>query len=195
LLERLDALTTKEGPAMARATKEIPTTARPARGRTLAHSTKNDLSEATRGAMCELLNARLADAVDLTIQAKQAHWNVKGPHFFSLHELFDAVADGAREYADLIAERAVQLGGVAEGTVQLVARRSTIGEYPLEIVDGVEHLVAVSAALASFGKEVRRAIDAAADAGDMGTADLFTEVSRGVDKHLWMVEAHGQATR
>src|SRR5437868_15196838 len=106
--------------------------------------TKNDLSEATRVKVIELLNSRLADCTDLQTQTKQAHWNVKGPNFIALHELFDKVNEDVEEYVDEIAERAVQLGGVAEGTARTVAKRSWVSEYPVNTVDGRSHLEALS---------------------------------------------------
>ena len=157
--------------------------------------TKNDLPEATRVKAIELLNARLADCKDLQTQVKQAHWNVKGPNFISLHLLFDKINDDVENYVDEIAERAVQLGGVAEGTARMVAKRSTLAEYPASAVDGHSHVEALSSALAAFGKSVRQAIDQADKLNDLDTADLFTEVSRGIDKWLWFVEAHLQAER
>lgn len=157
--------------------------------------TKNDLSEAIRTQMIELLNARLADAIDLQTQTKQAHWNVKGPQFIALHELFDKINEDVEDYVDDIAERAVQLGGVAEGTARQSAKRSTLSEYPSTAKSGADHVEALSSALAAFGAAARKAINTANDAGDMDTADLFTEVSRGTDKWLWFVEAHQQAER
>lgn len=155
--------------------------------------TKNDLSEGTRVKAIELLNARLADAVDLQTQTKHAHWNVKGPNFIALHELFDKVAEDVEDYVDLIAERAVQLGGAAEGTARMAARRSVLSEYPANAVSGRSHVEALSSALAAFGKSARKAIDTANEFNDLDTADLFTEVSRGIDKWLWFVEAHLQS--
>ena len=157
--------------------------------------TKNDLSEATRVKAIELLNARLADCIDLQTQTKQAHWNVKGPHFIGLHELFDKINEEVEDYVDLIAERAVQLGGVAEGTARMVAKRTALSEYPASAVDGRSHVDALSSALAVFGKAARKAIDQANEFHDLDTADLFTEVSRGIDQWLWFVEAHLQAER
>ncbi len=154
--------------------------------------TRNDMPASRRARMIELLNARLADAIDLGLQAKQAHWNAKGPSFFSLHELFDRVAEAVARHVDLIAERAVQLGGVAEGTVRTAAERSSLGVHSAEVAAGATHVAALAGALASFGKTVRAAIDEAAELGDAGTADLLTEVSRDIDKHLWFVEAHLQ---
>jgi starvation-inducible DNA-binding protein len=159
------------------------------------HATRNDLSESTRTAVGGLLNARLADAIDLQTQMKQAHWNVKGPNFIGLHELFDKINEDVEDYVDLIAERVVQLGGVALGTARSVAQRSQQKDYPLDISDGRDHVEAVSVALAAFGKAVRAAIDTSEGLRDKDTADLFTEVSRGVDKRLWFVEAHLQAER
>jgi starvation-inducible DNA-binding protein len=155
--------------------------------------TKNDLPEATRTQAIALLNARLADCKDLQTQVKQAHWNVKGPSFIALHELFDKINDAVEEYVDEIAERAVQLGGVAEGTARMVAKRSTLAEYPANVSQGRGHAEALSSALAAFGKAARKGIGEANELGDLDTADLFTEVSRGIDKWLWFVEAHLQA--
>src|SRR5215813_10796627 len=155
--------------------------------------TKNDLPEATRVKAIELLNARLADCIDLQTQTKHAHWNVKGPNFIALHELFDKINEEVEDYVDDIAERAVQLGGVAEGTARTVAKRSSLPEYPAGTVDGRSHVEALSSVLAAFGKAARQAIDESNDLGDLDTADLFTEVSRGIDKWLWFIEAHLQA--
>jgi starvation-inducible DNA-binding protein len=157
--------------------------------------TKNDLPEATRAKAIQLLNARLADAIDLQTQTKQAHWNVKGPNFIALHELFDKINEDVEDYVDDIAERAVQLGGVAEGTARAAAKRSALAEYPAGTVDGHAHVEALSSALAAFGKSARKAIDESNDLSDLDTADLFTEISRGADKWLWFVEAHLQAER
>jgi starvation-inducible DNA-binding protein len=157
--------------------------------------TKNDLSEATRVKAIELLNARLADCIDLQTQTKQAHWNVKGPNFIALHELFDKINEDVEDYVDDIAERVVQLGGVAEGTVRMAAKRSALGEYPAKAVDGRSHVEALSSALAAFGAAARKGIYQANELGDLDTADLFTEISRGIDKWLWFVEAHCQAER
>jgi starvation-inducible DNA-binding protein len=157
--------------------------------------TRNDLPEAARKQAIELLNARLADCKDLQTQTKQAHWNVKGPNFIALHELFDKINEEVDEYVDEIAERAVQLGGVAEGTARMVAKRSSLPEYPANTVEGRAHVEALSSVLATFGKVARKAIDQSNELGDLDTADLFTEVSRGIDKWLWFVEAHLQAER
>ena len=139
------------------------------------------------------MNQRLADASDLKSQAKQAHWNVKGPNFIALHELFDRVSTEVETHVDEIAERVTTLGGTAMGTVRLAAENSTLSEYPHEISDGTAHVDALSSALADFGKKVRANIDETSEIGDIDTSDLFTEISRNVDKLLWFVEAHNQA--
>ena len=159
------------------------------------HTTRIDLSAKARARVIELLNARLADAIDLQLQTRQAHWNVKGPNFIALHELFDKVAVELGGHVDDMAERITALGGVAEGTVQAVAGRSKLDAYPLDIADGRAHLDALAAATARFGKAVRKASDDAGKAGDADTSDLFTGVSRSVDKNLWLLEAHLQADR
>lgn len=156
------------------------------------HKTKIDISHEVRGKVIELLNDRLADAIDLKFQAKQAHWNVKGMSFISLHELFDRVSTEIETHIDTIAERVTTLGGTALGTVRLAAQKSTLSDYPLEIIDGADHVDALSNALSDFGKKVRANIDDTDALGDKDTADLFTGISREIDKQLWFVEAHIQ---
>lgn len=157
------------------------------------HPTRNNLAVRTRSKVTDILNARLADALDLEAQTKQAHWNVKGPNFIALHELFDKVHGSVEGHVDTIAERIVALGGTAQGTVAAVAKASSLPAYPLQITRGHEHLEALAGALAAFGAAVRKAIDETGKLGDAGTADLFTGVSRDIDQQLWFVEAHLQA--
>ena len=159
---------------------------------TRTYSTKNDLPVASRLEAIGLLNQRLADCIDLQAQSKQAHWNVKGPTFIALHKLFDEINAAVAEYADLLAERIVQLGGIAEGTVGVVAERSTLVDYPLTLSTGAEHVAALSDALAEFGRTVRVGIEEMNELEDADSADILTEISRGVDKWLWFVEAHQQ---
>jgi len=157
------------------------------------YPTKNDLPETTRRQMIDLCNARLADAIDLQTQTKQAHWNVKGPDFIALHELFDKVNGEVEDYVDLLAERAVQLGGAVEGTARSVAKRTTLPEYPVKGGSGRQHVDALSSALAAFSKLMRGAIEESQRVNDQDTNDIFIEISRGTDKWLWMVEAHLQS--
>lgn len=177
-------------------TRTVPTRTRGASEASYAatrlYPTKNDLSEATRTEAIGLLNQRLADCIDLQTQCKQAHWNVKGPSFIALHKLFDEINEEVENYVDLLAERVVQLGGVAEGTVGVVAERSTLTDYPLALTTGGEHVAALSDALAGFGRTARMGIEEMNDLQDADSADILTEISRGVDKWLWFVEAHQQ---
>lgn len=177
---------------MPTADERMPEPASPASS-TKLYPTKNDLPEASRVEVIGLLNQRLAEAIDLQTQCKQAHWNVKGPAFIGLHKLFDDVNEEVESYVDLIAERVVQLGGVAEGTVGVVEQRSKLPDYPLGLSAGSEHVAALSDALAAFGRAVRIAIEEMNELEDASTADMLTDVARGVDKWLWFVEAHQQA--
>jgi len=156
------------------------------------YKTKIDLPEKARRNVIALLNDRLADAIDLQSQVKQAHWNVKGPNFIALHELFDKISDTVFAQIDEIAERITSLGGSAEGTVAVASKRSKLKNYPLSITAGRDHLFYLSTQVAAFGKSVRSAIEETAKLGDAGTSDLFTGISRDLDKHLWFLEAHLQ---
>lgn len=157
------------------------------------HQTKNSLATDVRGPMIDELQARLYDAIDLTFQAKQAHWNVKGPNFIGLHELFDKIYEDMDGHVDDIAERIAIIGGTALGTVRATADNTSLNEYPHDIFSGKAHVEALSTALAEFGAKVRESIDKADEAGDKDTADLFTGISRAIDKWTWFVEAHAQA--
>jgi len=156
-------------------------------------STKNDLPEDKRVEVIGLLNQRLAEAIDLQTQCKQAHWNVKGPSFIGLHKLFDDVNEDVESYVDLIAERVVQLGGIAEGTIGAAEQRSKLPDYPIGIASGLEHVAALSDALSAFGRAARISIAEMDELEDAASADMLTGISRGVDKWLWFVEAHQQS--
>ena len=157
------------------------------------HKSSIDLPATLRKRVIPELQGRLLDAIDLFTQVKQAHWNVKGPNFISLHELFDHIAEEVEEYGDLIAERITALGGRADGTARVVAASSALPEYPLDSAAGAQHLAALAERLALFGRAIRTAIDNAAALDDADTSDLYTEISRGVDKRLWFIEAHLQS--
>jgi starvation-inducible DNA-binding protein len=140
----------------------------------------------------EVLNESLALTLDLWSQIKQAHWNVKGKDFYQLHELFDEIASEVYEYTDMIAERVTALGCYARGTVKMAAEKSSLPDYPTDAVNGKEHLTALIERLAAYARHVRENIDKTDELKDKDTADLYTEISRTIDKRLWFLEAHIQ---
>ena len=144
----------------------------------------------TKTAMIELLNARLADAIDLALITKQAHWNLKGPTFIAVHEFLDEVREELDEHVDILAERVAQLDGIALGTIQAISKGTTLTAYPTDIRKVDEHLKALVERFAALSKSTREAIDAADDAGDADTADIFTAYSRVLDKNLWFLKSH-----
>ena len=152
--------------------------------------TRNDLSGELRSSMNALLNQQLADTLDLYTQVKQAHWNIKGPHFIALHELFDKRAEDLEGPIDDVAERITALGGVARGTARMVAGESRLAELPADSFDGLVLVAALADRYAALGASTRTAIESASGAGDADTSDLLTGVSRGLDKALWFLEAH-----
>src|SRR5215813_10030498 len=154
------------------------------------YQTQHDLPAHTRAEVLAILHARLADSMDRMHHAKPAHGHVKGPSFLALHTLFDAVVDAAESDMDLLAERVVQLGGTAEGTIQVATTRTGLEAYPLTLLEERDHVEALASALAVYGRGMRRAIEQTDELGDKDTADICTEISRGVDKYLWFVEAH-----
>lgn len=157
------------------------------------YPTRVDIPEENRTKLIELLNTNLAEVLDLYSQTKQAHWNVKGTDFIQLHELFDDLAENLELHADEIAERATALGGTALGTVRMAAASSSLPEYPDDVADGVKHVALLVDRYGPYANRVRASIDTADELDDADTADLFTGISRDVDKHLWFLEAHLQA--
>ncbi len=158
----------------------------------LPHSTAIDLPATARASLVTLLNQQLANISDLYSQTKQAHWNVRGQEFYQLHKMFDDLAEPLEEHIDTIAERAVTLGGLALGTVRSAAAASDLEEFPLQ-PGGFEYAKELAKRFAKAANSVREAIDTADDLGDAGTADLFTAVSRDLDKSVYFIEAHFRA--
>ncbi len=158
------------------------------------HSTRIDLSADTRTQVVGILNQTLATTLDLKTQVKQAHWNVKGMDFYQLHELFDTLATELEGYIDEFAERITALGGLALGTARMAAAESMLPEYPTDILNGKDHVTALADRYAPYAKSLREAIDKTGQLGDADTADLYTEVSREIDKRLWFLEAHLQGS-
>jgi starvation-inducible DNA-binding protein len=156
------------------------------------YQTRNDLPSNAKATSIDVLNARLADAIDLALLTKQAHWNIKGPNFIALHEMIDGFRTELDEHVDTMAERVVQLGGTALGTVQTVAGATKLAPYPTDIHKTKDHLAALIERYAAVGNSVRGAIEETDGAGDADTADLLTAFSRALDKALWFLEAHVQ---
>ncbi|AFZ27555.1 DNA-binding ferritin-like protein (oxidative damage protectant) [Cylindrospermum stagnale PCC 7417] len=157
-------------------------------------STRIDIPTDVRVQVVSILNQTLAATLDLKTQTKQAHWNVKGTDFYQLHELFDELAGELEEYVDLVAERITALGGYALGTARIAASNSILPEFPFEAIDGKEHVTALADRFAPYAKHIRDAIAKTNDLGDADTADIYTEISRTIDKRLWFLEAHLQAS-
>ncbi len=156
-------------------------------------ATRNDIPANTKHAVIDMLNARLADTIDLALAVKQAHWNVKGPNFIAIHEFFDKLRTALDPRVDEMAERVAQLGGTALGTTQAVAKASKLEAYPTDIHATSDHLAALIARFGDLANAVRKNIDEADEAGDADTADLFTGVSRKLDESLWFLESHIQS--
>ncbi|MEN9567193.1 MAG: hypothetical protein RLZZ69_2389 [Cyanobacteriota bacterium] len=154
------------------------------------YATRIDLAEDLRSKVIEILNQTLAATLDLKTQTKQAHWNVKGTDFYQLHLLFDEMAGELEEYTDLVAERVTALAGTAMGTTRIAAAESILPEYALDAVSGTEHITALADRYSLYAKHLREAIDTTDGLGDADTADLYTEISRAIDKRLWFLEAH-----
>jgi len=154
--------------------------------------THNTLASNAKKVSIEVLNTNLAAGIDLALITKQAHWNIKGPNFIAVHELLDTFRDQLDEHNDTMAERAVQLGGIALGTSQTVSKETALKPYPTDIHESVDHLKALVDRYSETADMARKAIDQTDEAGDKGTADIFTAYSRFLDKSLWFLESHLQ---
>jgi len=164
--------------------------AKPATATVRTYPSSIGVPENNRQALIALLNARLADSSDLRTQVKWAHWNVKGLHFIQLHELFDSVACHLEDQTDSIAERITALGGVANGTAREVAAKSGLKEAELTASDGPSMLKFLVHNVAHHANAMREAVQESDDLGDAITCDLFTTLTRELDKDLWFLEAH-----
>ena len=154
------------------------------------HTTRNDVPSNAKQVSIGVLQACLVDTIDLYNATRQAHWNVKGPHFGELHKLFEEFYRALQESTDDLAERIVQLGGTANGVTQTLAASTRLPPYPTDVYAGMDHVVQLADRYAMVGKALREGIDTTDEAGDADTADLLTEQSRAADKMLWMIEAH-----
>ncbi len=156
------------------------------------HPTTNDTKNNAKAVSMQVLQARMADGIDLALVTKQAHWNLKGPQFIGVHLMLDGFRDELDEWNDMMAERITQLGGTARGTVQEVGRETSLKPYPTNIYAVSDHVHALIERYSAVANAIREGVDTTDDAGDAGTCDLLTEVSRGIDKQLWFLEAHVQ---
>jgi starvation-inducible DNA-binding protein len=138
----------------------------------------------------DLLNQSLADSLDLAYQTKQAHWNVKGANFYSLHLLFDVLYDQLVVIVDDFAERAVTLGGQAHGTIRAAGMASNLPEYPLELKDGHLHVDALVDRYGHYTERLRKTLHELEHLGDLDTAEIYTSSSRAMEKALWMLSSH-----
>ncbi|MDJ0706386.1 MAG: DNA starvation/stationary phase protection protein Dps [Leptolyngbyaceae cyanobacterium MO_188.B28] len=168
----------------------VATASRDAKSSRRFYPTRIDLAADVRSQVVDILSLSLAATLDLKTQTKQAHWNVKGMDFYQLHELFDELASELEDYVDMVAERITALGSTAMGTARIAASDSILPEYPYDIVTGEEHVSALAERFAAYAAHVRTAIDQTDELGDADTSDLYTEISRTIDKRLWFLEAH-----
>ena len=136
----------------------------------------DNLSDRTRR-LIKLCNDRLADAVDLQLQCKHAFWNTTA---LDLRKLFDEVNKSVGVYTDRIAERVVEIGGVANSTERVVPTWSNLLCAPDALCRNDASTLATT--LGSFVELVRRAIDTSNEFSDFASADMFTEIAHGVDK-------------
>lgn len=146
-------------------------------------------SEQGRKELMELLNKHVTNLTDLFIQTKLAHWNVRGPRFIAYHEFFDDLAGRLPESIDMLAEQVGTLGGTAGKPIQFMAQETSVPAWRLEDSKDIVVIEALTERWAIVANSLREAIDVA-EGIDANTADLFTEVSRQLDKDLWFLESH-----
>jgi len=185
----------QQQPATGQQESQLQNTSQPQGGQGAIFPTRNYLPHDAREESIGTLNQVLADAVVLQSQCKSAHWNVKGLHFYQLHELFADVAEMLDDYIDEVAERVAALGGLARGTVPAAAQATNLPRFPVEATDEWTVLESLATSLASFDATLGMGIETASSRQDLDTADLLNELSRNVSKSLWFVEAHLQGAQ
>lgn len=154
------------------------------------HGSHNSLPTNVKSTSIAILNKVLAEGIDLALLTKQAHWNLKGPRFIAIHLMLDQFRDNLDEHVDTVAERVVQLGGQAVGTVQGVAAATKLAPYPVDATDENVHLAELVERYAQVATAAREGIDQTDEAGDPDSADILTGFSRTLDKSLWFLESH-----
>jgi starvation-inducible DNA-binding protein len=153
------------------------------------HTSPSPLPIEARTAVARALDASLADGLDLHMQIKVAHWNVKGPHFAALHPLFETFAVALAAHDDAIAERAVTLGAQVHGTARHVASTSRLPDYPAETTRGLDHVRLLAERVETYLQGVRAARGVAEAHRDTDTVDLLTAVISDFEKNAWFLRA------
>ena len=153
------------------------------------HRSPSPLSPDARAKLAAELNACLADGLDLHGQIKVAHWNVKGPHFSSLHPLFETFAVSLAAFNDMVAERAVTLGAQALGATRHVAKTSRLPEYPQDVTRGLEHVRVLADRFDAYLEGVRASRAVGEELKDTDSVDLLTGVISEFEKNSWFLRA------
>ena len=151
-------------------------------------STATDLSHGVQTKVSTELQALLADLIDLSLQGKQAHWNVVGPLFQSEHVQLDNIVDDARMWADEVAERKVTIDYPADGQPGDVAKESRLEPMPQGYIADREAVALMEMRVASVASSAREAAERIGDL-DLASQDLIIGIVQGLEKHQWMLRA------
>ncbi|MFJ6216248.1 Dps family protein [Streptomyces sp. NPDC092296] len=149
---------------------------------------KSPLSDSDQRVTGNALQSALVDLLDLSLVAKQAHWNLIGPRFRSVHLQLDEVVSNARAYADTVAERASALGINPDGRAATVAKTSGLPDFPSGWVRDTEVIEALVASFAAVIDRMRERV-AATERPDPVTQDLFIGITAELEKEAWMFQA------
>ena len=144
-------------------------------------------------ALVTMLNQLLAELIDYHLQVKQAHWHIRGPNFIALHEFLDKVAEQVSQTADEIAERIVQLGELAKGTLQHVQQATALPPYPVDLHDSQQHIVLLGQAITAIMQRMAQVIEHAEQVPDVVTVDILTTIVGQFAKLRWLISAHHAA--
>ena len=138
------------------------------------------------------LQATVVELLELFHDAKQSHWNIRGPLYFPLHEALQEYSDLYLKYADLLAERQLQIGNPADGRTDIIVQTVNLPKFPEGFLSDKQVLEIMTERIFTVAKRVRQRVESTGKIGDEVTSNKFQDLSYELDKQVWQFRVHMQ---